>query len=403
MDMSAAQNATNMHLPAIDRLPLQAISPAVLPFAPLILVIFSVAYAHLELFMQHVILPRLYGKTFTTQDKDHQSSFVMHHCALAVFIPLLGLSLMPLISILSGLKTFSDPVSDGSGVTFGDFITVSGLAYCGLYVFQMIHQRQCMSFSTLLHHVSLLLVALGTIGMTGDVAKHQSATVSFYIISVWSFFDVVTDIVIHGGLIRYRYVSQRNSNPRERSNIMHALALWRLVACMANLGATVYLLYAAWHKLSTTWAVGVSVGGWIWLFAQLQSAHVMYMISRQVWHDHRKAAAAARAAFDDDEKRLVVGAEEEGAPPRSAVLFNDPAYAVLSVGTTLFAYSHASGHVVSRSHLAIVSVGIAVGVAMFLIRYFSHDVASTTLEQAAGGIFARGENKDEVSILSPSQ
>ncbi|KAK8054504.1 hypothetical protein PG994_009571 [Apiospora phragmitis] len=365
---SQFQNASTAHLPKIDRMPIEAVAPALLPFAPLMLAISAVGYLYFDKLLHSVILPRIYGRMFITQDTYQRNTFAMHHNTLVTWGLMFLLGIGPLMSVLVGDHTFSSPLVSGSGVTTGDYIFVIAMAYCGTYIGEIFLRRDHPGLIPKIHHFAVLLVALTTVGITGDIEKNRSATVSFYMVAVWCLFDVFSDIPIHVGLILWRCVRDYAS-ARTLSKVMRYLALWRLATTLLELAVTIYLFYSVWRKFSTTWCVLAPMAGWIWFYAQLQSAHAMYYISSRVRREH----AAAMLAEGKD-KSL----EEEGGPPRSGIFFNDPAYAGLTLGTTLLSYTHASssGGLLSGGRtqlLVLLGVGLAVGVAMLAVRFFTQD------------------------------
>ncbi|KAK6836023.1 hypothetical protein PG987_006518 [Apiospora arundinis] len=404
-------NLTEFSLPKIDRLPREPIGPAVLPYAPLMLAIFSIAYTYMDKLLHDVLLPRIYGGLYHNQTESQRKGFVMHHSGLIATGLIILVGIVPTMAVLAGNNNFSDPIVAGSGITFGDYILVPAMAYCGMYVGEMFFLRDAPGSVPIIHHIAVLLVSLTTVGITGNVDKNPSATVSFYIIASWCVFDLVSDLPIHAGLILWRCVRNVKS-ARSLSKIMRFMALWRLAMTLSNLGVSVYLFHSAWYKLSTIWSVVVPVAGWIWLFAQIQSAHTLYLISQRVRHECRHAARGADGSSSSiNEKSLV----EEGGPPRSGMLFSDPAYAGLTLGTTLLSYSHASGRVLTRSHLVIIGVGLAIGLTMLLIRYFTQDpsgvpglaarrlgvFASDAKEEGRRSVFTRDAKEDGREIAGP--
>ncbi|KAK7994136.1 hypothetical protein PG989_007517 [Apiospora arundinis] len=404
-------NLTDFSLPKIDRLPREPIGPAVLPYAPLMLAIFSIAYTYMDKLLHDVLLPRIYGGLYHNQTESQRKGFVMHHSGLIATGLIILVGIVPTMAVLAGNNNFSDPLVAGSGITFGDYILVPAMAYCGMYVGEMFFLRDAPGSVPIIHHIAVLLVSLTTVGITGNVDKNPSATVSFYIIASWCVFDLVSDLPIHAGLILWRCVRNVKS-ARSLSKIMRFMALWRLAMTLSNLGVSVYLFHSAWYKLSTIWSVVVPVAGWIWLFAQIQSAHTLYLISQRVRHECRHAAPGADGSSSSiNEKSLV----EEGGPPRSGMLFSDPAYAGLTLGTTLLSYSHASGRVLTRSHLVIIGVGLAIGLTMLLIRYFTQDpsgvpglaarrlgvFASDAKEEGRRSVFTRDAKEDGREIAGP--
>ncbi|KAK8860065.1 hypothetical protein PGQ11_010799 [Apiospora arundinis] len=404
-------NLTDFSLPKIDRLPREPIGPAVLPYAPLMLAIFSIAYTYMDKLLHDVLLPRIYGGLYHNQTESQRKGFVMHHSGLIATGLIILVGIVPTMAVLAGNNNFSDPIVAGSGITFGDYILVPAMAYCGMYVGEMFFLRDAPGSVPIIHHIAVLLVSLTTVGITGNVDKNPSATVSFYIIASWCVFDLVSDLPIHAGLILWRCVRNVKS-ARSLSKIMRFMALWRLAMTLSNLGVSVYLFHSAWYKLSTIWSVVVPVAGWIWLFAQIQSAHTLYLISQRVRHECRHAARGADGSSSSiNEKSLV----EEGGPPRSGMLFSDPAYAGLTLGTTLLSYSHASGRVLTRSHLDIIGVGLAIGLTMLLIRYFTQDpsgvpglaarrlgvFASDAKEEGRRSVFTRDAKEDGREIAGP--
>ncbi|KAK7994747.1 hypothetical protein PG990_013520 [Apiospora arundinis] len=403
-------NLTDFSLPKIDRLPREPIGPAVLPYAPLMLAIFSIAYTYMDKLLHDVLLPRIYGGLYHNQTESQRKGFVMHHSGLIATGLIILVGIVPTMAVLAGNNNFSDPIVAGSGITFGDYILIPAMAYCGMYVGEMFFLRDAPGSVPIIHHIAVLLVSLTTVGITGNVDKNPSATVSFYIIASWCVFDLVSDLPIHAGLILWRCVRNVKS-ARSLSQIMRFMALWRLAMTLSNLGVSVYLFHSAWYKLSTIWSVVVPVAGWIWLFAQIQSAHTLYLISQRVRHECRHAAPGADGSSSINEKSLV----EEGGPPRSGMLFSDPAYAGLTLGTTLLSYSHASGRVLTRSHLVIIGVGLAIGLTMLLIRYFTQDpsgvpglaarrlgvFASDAKEEGRRSVFTRDAKEDGREIAGP--
>ncbi|KAK8036262.1 hypothetical protein PG993_008876 [Apiospora rasikravindrae] len=353
-----------VYLSKIERMPREAVAQAVLPFAPLLLAFFSIGYVYMNKLLHSAILPRIYGRLFTDQDDGHRFGFAMHHNMLVTHGLLILLSIVPTMRILVGDAFYSDPLVSGSTVTIGDYLVFIALAYCGGYLGDLFLYREYPSLLAKLHHVAVLLVALTTLGILGDVEKNRSAIVSSYMILVWYTWDMVSELPLHAGLIIWRCVRNYASAPA-LSKMMRYLALWRLAAVLAELGVTVYLMYSAWRKFSTVWTVLAPMACWLWFYLQLQSAHTLYGISSRIRREH---AVGARS---DKENDNAMSLEEEGGPPRSGMLFTDPAYVGLTLGTTLLSYTHASG---TRSHLhLLVAGGLATGAAMLLVRYFTQD------------------------------
>ena len=391
---SASEDWIDASGPKIARMPREAVAPALLPFAPLMLAVFCIAYMCFDKLLHTVLLPRFYGKLFSTQNRTQRLTFALHHNALFAFGLVLGFGCIPVMRVFVGETVFSDPLVSGSAVTYGDWIFVLAIAYCSTYLAEMFVRRHQPGLIPKLHHLTVLLVALATIGITGDIERNRSATVSFYIIAVWCVFDLVTEIPVHVGLVLWR-CARDHASARSLSKVMHYLALWRLAMALANLGVSVFLFYSAWRKLSTIWTVLAPMAGWVWLYAQVQSAHVLHCISRRIRREH---AAAERSKRGEGEGYSL---EACGGPPRSGLLFNDPAYAGLALGTTLLSYTHATGasrgllSSPNRTHLLVlVGVAIAVGTAMLLVRYFTQDASG------AVGLAARGAGADKSEASS---
>lgn len=359
------QNASGeVYMSKIERIPHEAVAQAVLPFAPLLLAFFSLGYVYMDQLLHSAILPRIYGRLYTDQDEGHRFGFAIHHNMLLTHGLLILLGIVPTMRILVGDAFFSDPLVSGSTVTIGDYLLFIALAYCGGYVGDLFLYREYPSLLAKLHHVAVLLVALTTIGILGDFEKNRSAIVSTYMILFWYTWDMVSELPLHAGLIIWRCVRNYASAPA-LSRMMRYLALWRLVTALAELGVTVYLTYSAWRKFSTVWTVLAPMACWLWFYLQLESANIMYGISSRIRREH---AVRARS---DKENDNAMSLEEEGGPPRSGMLFTDPAYVGLTLGTTLLSYTHASG---TRSHLhLLVAGGLATGAAMLLVRYFTQD------------------------------
>ncbi|KAK7912279.1 hypothetical protein PG985_014760 [Apiospora marii] len=394
-----AQNASEGWIdpssPKIARMPREGVAPGLLPFAPLLLAVFCVAYMYFDKLLHSVLLPRFYGSLFSTQDRAQRLTFALHHNALVAFGLVLGFLGVPLLRVLAGEAVLSDPLLVAGGrVTFGDWIFVPAIAYCSTYLGEMFVRRDQPGLIPKLHHMAVLLVALTTLGITGDVERNRSATVSFYIIAVWCLFDLVTELPVHAGLIVWRCARDR-ARARSLARLMLGLALWRLAMLLANLGVTVYLLLAAWRKLSTIWTVLAPMAGWLWFYAQLQSAHVLYALSRRLRDEHR--AAERRAKHGEGYSLEEI---EDGGHSRSGLLFNDPAYAGLTLGATLLSWTHASGasqgllSEPSRKHLLVlVGVGLAIGATVVLVRYLTQD-ADGALGLAARSGTAGGDKSD---------
>ncbi|KAK8137303.1 hypothetical protein PG984_005243 [Apiospora sp. TS-2023a] len=369
----------------IARMDREAVAPGLLPYAPLLLAVFCIAYMYFDKFLHSKILPRIYGNLFTSQDLSQRLTFALHHNAILAFGLTLLFGVGPLLRVVAAEGAYSDPLFSGSPLTLGGCILVPAIGYCATYLGEMFIRRNQPGMIPKLHHISVLLVALSTIGITGDVEHNRSATVSFYIISVWCLFDIVTELPVHAGMVAWR-CARNHASVRTLSNVMLYLALWRLSMLLANLGVSVYLIYSAWRKLSTIWC----------------SAHVLYGISRRVSREWRVAATEG-----SDSKE----AEEDGLPPRSGMLFNDPAYAGLTLGTTLLSYTHASGASQgllsnpNRTHLLVlVAVALVVGLTMLLVRYFTQDAEgvaglaaradlSALDHKPTSNLVARGEDK----------
>ncbi|KAK8045780.1 hypothetical protein PG996_013844 [Apiospora saccharicola] len=369
----------------IARMDREAVAPGLLPYAPLLLAVFCIAYMYFDKLLHSKILPRIYGNLFTSQDLSQRQTFALHHNAILAFGLTLLFGVGPLLRVVAGEGAYSDPLFSGSPLTLGGCILVPAIGYCATYLGEMFIRRDQPGMIPKLHHISVLLVALSTIGITGDVEHNRSATVSFYIISVWCLFDIVTELPVHAGMVAWR-CARNHASARTLSNVMLYLALWRLSMLLANLGVSVYLIYSAWRKLSTIWCVLAPMAGWVWFYAQLQSAHVLYGISRRVSREWRVAATEGGSGGDSKE------AAEDGLPPRSGMLFNDPAYAGLTLGTTLLSYTHASGASQgllsnpNRTHLLVLAgVALVVGLAMLLVRYFTQDA------EGVAGLAARAD------------
>ncbi|KAK7959271.1 uncharacterized protein PG986_004125 [Apiospora aurea] len=379
-----------MDPPKIARMPLEAAAQAVLPFSALLLAIFAVGYVYMEKLLQDVILSRVYGRLFAAQDEDHGYAFSVHHITLITHGLLTLLGIVPTMCILVGEASFNDPLISGSGVTYGDYLLFIALAYCGGYVGDLFLYRGRTGAMAKLHHVIVLLVALSTIGLNGDIEKNHSATVSTYMILVWYTWDMVSELPIHAGLILWRCVRDYASAPA-LSKLMRYMALWRLASVLGELGVTVYLFYSAWRKFSTTWTVLAPMACWLWFYLQLQSAHVLYGISCRVRREHDVRARSDKEGGGSNAMSLV----EESGPLRTGMLFSDSAYVGLTLGTTLLSYTHASG---TRSHLLVLAAGaLVIGGAMLLVRYFTQD------SSAMAGLAARGTNATKIDPFRPPQ
>ncbi|KAK8062796.1 hypothetical protein PG997_014893 [Apiospora hydei] len=348
-----------MDPPKIARMPLEAAAQAVLPFSALLLAIFAVGYVYMEKLLQDVILPRVYGRLFAAQDEDHGYAFSVHHNTLITHGLLTLLGIVPTMCILVGDAAFNDPLISGSG---GHLRRLSALHSPGLL------WRLPMAK---LHHVIVLLVALSTIGLNGDIEKNHSATVSTYMILVWYTWDMVSELPIHAGLILWRCVRDYASAPA-LSKLMRYMALWRLASVLGELCVTVYLFYSAWRKFSTTWTVLAPMACWLWFYLQLQGAHVLYGISCRVRREHAVRARSDKEGGGSNAMSLV----EEGAAPQRHVL-QRPGLR-------------------TRSHLLMLAAGaLVIGGAMLLVRYFTQD------SSAMAGIAARGLQKPKRDPFRP--
>ncbi|KAH7031460.1 uncharacterized protein B0I36DRAFT_323950 [Microdochium trichocladiopsis] len=262
----------------------QAIS-TLLPYGAIILVsmlagIVLIAIA-LERWVLRRIYPRVYAELEQDKGKDRQRrSFVYHHIALALMIPIFFVGLEPGAAFLFGSSDLSDvafnsrPMRHG---TIGDVLFVLFHLYSAYFLFELAFRTRFASPINVAHHLGLLLISQIALVLSLDLKRHPEATIEFYMCLVWGAFDIVAEIPMHVVMIIWRIY--RDTNPRMLSWLGFGLAAWAVAMACAETGITIYLLQKSWDRWSTDWRIVTPIIFSLWICAQLHGARIFFSMA----------------------------------------------------------------------------------------------------------------------------
>jgi len=131
------------------------------------------------------LLPRFYGKSYTSLTSIPRRGFVNHHIGATCRIILMFLAGYPFLSVAFGRSILSDPVVRGGKTTMGDMLLISSQLLVAMYIFETIYRKK-LSPVACLHHVGTILVAQSAV--TISIYGHKDADFEFILCCVWGMF-----------------------------------------------------------------------------------------------------------------------------------------------------------------------------------------------------------------------
>jgi len=263
----------------------QAIS-TLLPYGAIVLVSMLVGIVLISIASERWILrlvyPRTYGNLEKNKEMDRQRrSFVFHHIALLLMIPILFVGLEPGAAFLFGNSDLSDIAFNGDHAmrhgTVGDVLFVLFHLYSAYFLFEMAFRTRFASAINVAHHLALLLITQIALVLSLDLQKHPEATIEFYMCLVWGAFDIVAEIPMHTIMIVWRI--HRDTKPALLSRLGFGLSAWVCAMACAEVAVTVFLLQRSWDRWSTEWRIATPIIFTMWICAQLHGARIFFTMA----------------------------------------------------------------------------------------------------------------------------
>lgn len=260
----------------------QAIS-TLLPYGAIILVSMLVGIVLISIASERWILRRVYPRIYDDLEKDKEKdrqrrSFVFHHIAILLMIPIFFVGLEPGAAFLFGNSDLSDVAFNGNQAmrhgTIGDVLFVLFHLYSAYFLFEMAFRTRFASAINVAHHLALLLITQIALVLSLDLEKHPEATIEFYMCLVWGAFDIVAEIPMHIVMIIWRV--NRNTKPVLLSWMGFGLSAWVCTMACAEIAVTVFLLQRSWDRWSTEWRIATPIIFTMWICAQLHGARIFF-------------------------------------------------------------------------------------------------------------------------------
>ncbi|KAM0175887.1 hypothetical protein ACHAPF_005250 [Botrytis cinerea] len=166
--------------PHITKVPLETISK-LSPFSGLILSIILILYFLIRYYLfEPLLLPYLYGSTFTTMPSGSalRCGFINHHIAGLTKLLILILAAYPFISVTFLTSSLHSPFAPGSETTMGDVLIIAAQMLIAMYIFELLY-RPKISPVSVGHHVGTILIGQSAIAISLDLVKERDATIEF--------------------------------------------------------------------------------------------------------------------------------------------------------------------------------------------------------------------------------
>ncbi|KAJ1323294.1 hypothetical protein MN608_11442 [Microdochium nivale] len=269
----------------------QSIS-TLLPYGAIILVSMLVGIVLISIALERWVLRLVYRKIYTDleadKSKDRQRrSFVYHHIALLLMIPIFCVGVYPGSLFLFAENNLSDPAFGGGRIrhgSIGDVLFVLFHLYSAYFIFELAFRTRFASAINIAHHLALLLIAQISLVLSINLQRHPEATIEFYMCLVWGAFDIIAEMPMHVIMIIWRV--RRHSSPRLLSRLGFGLSIWVVCMACAEIAVTIFLLHNSWDRWSTEWRIATPVIFSMWICAQLHGARIFFSMARS---ERRKA------------------------------------------------------------------------------------------------------------------
>lgn len=161
-----------------------------LPYGALILVGAIICIVLTANVLERWLLRRAYGRLYKDLECEKEDrrrrSFVYHHIALGVMVPIFCIGVYPASKFLFGSEELSDfALPKSRRVTIGDILFMLFHVYSAYYVFEISYRTKLASYITIAHHIGLLVIAQLALGLSGNLEHNREATIEFYMCLVW--------------------------------------------------------------------------------------------------------------------------------------------------------------------------------------------------------------------------
>ncbi|KAF7917171.1 uncharacterized protein EAE98_010276 [Botrytis deweyae] len=253
--------------PHITKIPLETISK-LSPFSGLILSIILIIYFLIRYYLfEPLLLPYLYGSTFTTMPSGSalRSGFINHHIAGLTKILILILAAYPFISVTFLTSSLHSPFAPGSETTMGDVLIIAAQMLIAMYIFELLY-RPKISPVSVGHHIGTILIGQSAIAISLDLVKERDATIEFILCTVWGAFDILSEFLPHLTIILYR------CNPTSHAflrKIFRMAAITTFTGTIAETIVTMFLFGSLWNRWTLAFKISTPLLHVVFMAAQL--------------------------------------------------------------------------------------------------------------------------------------
>ncbi|KAM0307170.1 hypothetical protein ACHAO8_010563 [Botrytis cinerea] len=253
--------------PHITKVPLETISK-LSPFSGLILSIILILYFLIRYYLfEPLLLPYLYGSTFTTMPSGSalRCGFINHHIAGLTKLLILILAAYPFISVTFLTSSLHSPFAPGSETTMGDVLIIAAQMLIAMYIFELLY-RPKISPVSVGHHVGTILIGQSAIAISLDLVKERDATIEFILCTVWGAFDIISEFLPHLTIILYR------CNPTSHAFLRKIFRIAAITTFAGTIGETIvtmFLFGSLWNRWTLAFKISTPLLHVVFMAAQL--------------------------------------------------------------------------------------------------------------------------------------
>jgi hypothetical protein len=156
------------------------------PFAALIISIILVVLFLIRFYiLEGLLIPYLYGRTYTDMNEINRRGFINHHIAGATKFIIFLVAVYPFVRVVtSGPQAFHKPYIHGGPATLGDALIVVAQMLIGMYIFELLY-RVKLSPVAVSHHIGTIMIGQSAIAISLKLAREPDADIEFILCTVW--------------------------------------------------------------------------------------------------------------------------------------------------------------------------------------------------------------------------
>lgn len=279
---------------------------AVLILTLALVIFFLVRYYLLEM----VLIPRLYGRLYTSLNERARRGFVNHHLAGFAKFSMLIVCGYPYMMVMLKAASFHTPLHRGSCLSMGDMMVIISQVFAAMYLHELIYRHE-LSIIAVLHHIGTVIITQVAITLT--LVKHEwhLAGIEFMLCMTWGAFDVLFEGWVHGVIIVHRVHPDNDAKFR---NWSRAACIGTGIGTIIETIVVMYLFGKFWDRWSLEFKVLTPILHLIFSAAQVWGTKNYW----QMWQAAQKKMGLSRRK-DDDEGRVEGKHERDQlAPPPSS-------------------------------------------------------------------------------------